>query len=133
MQGRLGIYDKYKSHDTVLDSKLTGINDQSIRIGHQGGSLQQDRMIADKRRSLKRALWYSYQGANVRKQVLNDKADIVRALINPNKLKQDYDDKIISIFYDYDYKCGDIFEWVGTNAYWLIYLQDLTILEELYG
>ena len=75
MQGRLGIYDKYKSHDTVLDSKLTGINDQSIRIGHQGGSLQQDRMIADKRRSLKRALWYSYQGASVRKQVLNDKAN----------------------------------------------------------
>ena len=25
MQGRLGIYDKYKSHDAVLDSKLTGI------------------------------------------------------------------------------------------------------------
>ena len=133
MQGRLGIYDKYKSHDTVLDSKLTGINNQSIRIGHQGGSLQQDRMIADKRRSLKRALWYSYQGADVRKQVLNDKADIVRALINPNKLKQDYDDKIISIFYDQDYKCGDIFEWVGTNTYWLIYLQDLTELAYFRG
>ena len=133
MQGRLGIYDKYKSHDTVLDSKLTGINDQSVRIGHQGGSLQQDRMIADKRRSLKRALWYSYQGADVKKQVFNDEADIVRALINPNKLKQDYDDKIISIFYDYDYKCGDIFEWVGTNTYWLIYLQDLTELAYFRG
>ena len=133
MQGRLGIYDKYKSHDTVLDSGLIGINNQSIRIGHQGGSLQQDRIIADKRRSLNRALWYSYQGANVKKQVFNDEADIVRALINPNKLKQDYDDKIISIFYDYDYKCGDIFEWVGTNTYWLIYLQDLTELAYFRG
>jgi hypothetical protein len=44
-------------------------------------------MIADKRKSLKRALWYSYQGANVRKVVENDTTDIVRALINPNKLK----------------------------------------------
>ena len=28
MQGRLGIYDKYYSHDTVLDSKLIGIENQ---------------------------------------------------------------------------------------------------------
>lgn len=87
MQGRLGIYDKYKSHENVLDSGLIGIKNQDMRLKHQGGSLQQDRMIADKRRSLKRALWYSYQGADVKKQVIDDEADIVRALINPNKLK----------------------------------------------
>ena len=39
-------------------------------MSHQGGSLQEDRMIADKRRSLKRALWHSYQGANVKKIVV---------------------------------------------------------------
>lgn len=133
MQGRLGVYDKYKSHTTVLDSKLTGIQSQNVRMGHQGGSLQQDRMIADKRRSLKRALWYSYQGANVKKLVPGDEADIVRALINPNKLKQDYDDKIISIFYDHNYGTGDVFEWVGTNTHWLIYLQDLTELAYFRG
>ena len=83
-------------------------------------------MIADKKRSLHRALYYSYQGANVRKHTLNNEADVIRALINPNKLKQDYDDKIISIFYDHEYSPGDIFEWVGTDTYWLIYLQDLT-------
>ena len=131
MQGRLGIYDKYKSHDTVLDSNLTGVQSQETRLKHQGGNSQQDRMIADKRRSLKRALWYSYQGANVKKY--EGFADVVRALINPNKLKPDYDDKIISIFYDYNYKCGDIFEWVGTNTYWLIYLQDLTELAYFRG
>ena len=69
MQGRLGIYDKYYSHDTVLDSKLVGIKNQQTRMNHHGGNLQQDRMIADKRRSLKRALFYSYQGANVKKQL----------------------------------------------------------------
>ena len=132
MQGRLGIYDKYKSHDTVLDSKLIGVKNQDIRMKHQGGNLQQQRMIADKRRSLHRALRFSYQGADVRKiDSLDD--DFVRALINPNKLKQDYDDKIISIDYDDNFKCGDVFEWGGTNTHWLIYLQDLTELAYFRG
>jgi hypothetical protein len=65
--------------------------------------------------------------------VIDDEADIVRALINPNKLKPDYDDKIISIFYDHDYGTGDVFEWVGTNTHWLIYLQDLTELAYFRG
>ena len=133
MQARLGVYDKYKSHDTVLDSNLTGIQNQNIRMSHQGGSSQQSRMIADKRRSLQRALYHSYQGADVKKLVVDDQADIVRALINPNKLKQDYDDKIISIFYDHEYGPGDVFEWVGTNTHWLIYLQDLTELAYFRG
>ena len=60
MQARLGIYDKYKSHDTVLDSELTGIQNQDKRLKHHGGSVQQDRMIADKLRSLDRAVYYSY-------------------------------------------------------------------------
>ena len=132
MQGRLGIYNKYKSHDTVLDSKLIGVKNQDIRMKHQGGNLQQQRMIADKRRALHRALRFSYQGADVRKiDSLDD--DFVRALINPNKLKQDYDDKIISIDYDDNFKCGDVFEWGGTNTHWLIYLQDLTELAYFRG
>ena len=57
----------------------------------------------------------------------------LRALINPNKLKQDYDDKIISIGFEYEFKCGDVFEWVGTNTKWLIYLQDLTELAYFRG
>ena len=133
MQGRLGVYDKYYSHDTVLDSKLVGIKGQQIRINQHGGNLQQDRMIADKRRSLKRALYYSYQGANVKKTSNGEDSDVVRALINPNKLKPDYDDKIISIFYDHGYQPGDVFEWVGTDTHWLIYLQDLTELAYFRG
>ena len=63
----------------------------------------------------------------------SDYEHAVRALINPNKIKQDYDDKVISIKYDYNFKVGDIFEWVGTNTYWLIYLQDLTELAYFRG
>lgn len=131
MQGRLGIYDKYHAN-TKMDSSIHGIQNQNTRLTYQGGSLQQDRMIADKRRSLERALWYSYQGANVRKTT-STSSESVRALINPNKLKQDYDDKIISIKYEHDFKPGDVFEWIGTNTFWLIYLQDLTELAYFRG
>lgn len=94
---------------------------------------QQDRMIRDKRKTLSRALLYSYQSAKVKK--LYDDNDTIdrRALINPNKVKQDYDEKIISIGYESNYKVGDIFQWLGTNTYWLIYLQDLTELAYFRG
>lgn len=132
MQGRLGVYDKFKSHSTVLDSNLSGIKNQEIILNHQGGSLQQDRMIADKLRTLDRAVWHSYQGADVIK-INSTSNESVRALINPNKLKQDYDDKIISIRYDHNFNTGDVFEWIGTNTFWLIYLQDLTELAYFRG
>jgi hypothetical protein len=56
------------------------------RLEVAGGTTQQERMITDKRRSLDRALIYSYQGANIR---ILDKTDDphMRCLINPDKLK----------------------------------------------
>ena len=131
MQGRLGVYDRYQEKQ-VLDTDIQGVNNQFVRLNHQGGNLQQNRMIKDKRRSLDRALVYSYQGADVRK-IDSTSDDYVRALINPNKIKQDYDDKIISVGYEHHFECGDIFEWKGTETYWLIYLQDLTELAYFRG
>ena len=131
MQGRLGVYDRYQEKQ-VLDTDIQGVNNQFVRLNHQGGNLQQNRMIKDKRRSLDRALVYSYQGADVRKTD-STSDEYVRALINPNKLKQDYDDKIISVGYEHHFECGDIFEWKGTETYWLIYLQDLTELAYFRG
>lgn len=96
----------------------------------QGGYPQQDRMIKDKYRSFQRALKYSYQGAWI--QPIG-REEQFRALINPNKVKQDYDDKIISVDYQYNLKPGDVFNWVNTNTYWLIYLQELTELAYFRG
>jgi hypothetical protein len=80
---------------------------------------------------------YSYQGAYVKKyypDYMNDfQAETTRALINRNKLSQDYDDKIISIGFEEEFKVGDIFEWVDTNTYWLIYLQETTELAYFRG
>lgn len=118
-----------------------GVVDMYQRLRQAGGRMQQERMIRDKRRSLDKAVLYSYQGAFVKKyfpieenidEMLRNQPP-VRALINPDKVKQDYDDKIISIGYEHGYQPGDVFEWVNTNTYWLIYLQDKTELAYFRG
>ena len=129
MKGRLGVYEKPSSQNA---HQIEGIVDQDKRLQQHGGNAQQERMIRDKRRSLDSALKFSYQGADVLR-VDAENREPVRALINSNKLKQDYDDKIISIGYENNFKCGDVFKWMGTNTYWLIYLQDLTELAYFRG
>ena len=112
-------------------SQMQGIRNMAHRLDSAGGFNQQKRMIADKLGSLKKALKYSYQAAWVERVTpSNDflEEHPVKALINPNKLKPDYDDKIISVEFEHEYQCGDVFEWKNTDTYWLIYLQDLTEL-----
>lgn len=111
------------------------------RFEWQGGVRQEDRMIKDKLRTLQRALKYSYQGCTIEmvqphSMVLDADPNAidtemsvfqpVRALINPDKVKQDYDDKIISIEYRHGYGPGDVFEWKKTNTHWIIYTQEIT-------
>lgn len=130
--GRNIVQDEQKDGTTI-----EALESQRMRLRAMGGDAQQERMIYDKRKALDRALLYSYQGANVRlfreenEEMLD--APVLRALINPNKLKQDYDDKIISIAYEAGFKSGDVFEWLGTGTHWLIYLQDLTELAYFRG
>ena len=66
-------------------------------------------MIKDKRWSLDHAVKYSYQGAIIRHTDAVDKEE-APALINPDKTKQNYDDKIVSVGYEYRYKPGDVFD-----------------------
>lgn len=110
--------------------KPYGLKNMATRLDYRGGFPQQDRMIRDKRKSMDRATLYSYQGAQVKE--VNGMV-IAPALINPNKLKQDYDDKVISIGFEYNYQPGTVFEWVNTGTKWLVYLQDLTELAYFRG
>lgn len=112
------------------------------RLQWQGGVRQEDRMIKGKQQTLQRVLLYSYQAASVQltqsyKEPLSvdpttgtpipqEGTKEVRALINPDKVKQDYDDKILSIDYEHGYRPGDVFEWKKTNTHWLIYTQEIT-------
>ena len=108
------------------------------RLQYQGGN-QQQRFIKDKLTSLRRALLYSYQAATA---ILKDNKQF-RCLINPDKNKPAYDNKILSIPYEdvclnqprvgrysqgqtkIDIKMGDVFTWKETNTHWLVYLQAL--------
>ena len=114
------------------NSQFQGINLMSKRLSLRGGFPQQNRMIKDKRWTLDHAVKYSYQGAKIRHTEWEDKEE-APALINPDKTKQSYDDKIVSVGYEYNYKPGDVFDWVNTESKWIIYLQDLTELAYFRG
>ena len=135
-QMNMGSLPEHPAEFRPYMSQMQGIRNMAHRLDAAGGFNQQKRMIADKLGSLRKALKYSYQAAWVKRVApSNDFLEIhpVRALINPNKLKQDYDDKIISVEFDHDFKAGDVFEWRNTDTFWLIYLQDLTELAYFRG
>lgn len=118
---------------------MSGLEDLKTRLDYVGGKNQQTRMIEDKLKSLKKALLYSYQAATA---ILADGRQF-RCLINPDKLKNDYDNKIISIPFEdiclnkdrvgktsegieeIGLKAGDVFTWAETESDWIVYLQRL--------
>ena len=135
MEARLGVYEKPPYQGL---SAAEGVDEQSTRLCAAGGHRQQERMIQAKRKSLDRALFNSYQAAEI--SPVGCPYMRQRALMNPNVLKPDYDDKIVSVGYEHNYKPGDVFQWHrrkqdGTvdTSYWLIYLQDLTELAYFKG
>lgn len=137
MNNRLGNQDLPRFKPDTVD----GANDMAKKLLAHGGFPQQDRMIRDKRRSLDKAVLYSYQGALIKKHYYDfdptmegvKEAPPVRALINPDKLKDDYDEKIVSVGFEHGFTVGDVFEWCNTKSHWLIYLQDMTELAYFKG
>lgn len=117
---------------------MSGLDNLNNRLNYRGGVKQHNRMVNGKLEALKRALLYSYQAATA---ILADGREF-RCLINPDKLKVNYDDKIISIPFDdiclnntdketrgkvevIGMKTGDVFTWKETNTNWIVYLQRL--------
>ena len=135
MEARLGVYEKAPYQPP---GATEGIDNQSAHLRAEGGHRQQERMIQAKRKSFDRATFNSYQAAEI--SPVNESIKRHRALINANQTKPDYDDKILSVGYEYNYKPGDVFQWhrkmlngVVDTSYWLIYLQDLTELAYFKG
>ena len=75
---------------------MSALDNLKTRLQFNGGIIAEGRMQEGKLKSLKKALLYSYQAATA---ILQD-GRMFRCLINPDKLKNDYDDKIISIPYE---------------------------------
>jgi len=99
---------------------LENLELMKMRARAASNDRQHNRMIVNKQRSFHRALLYSYQAAWVKKD--NDSsAEWVRALMNPDKVKFDYDEKIISIDWEHNFRPGDTFEWgKNTDSHWMV-------------
>lgn len=90
------------------------------------------RIVKGKLLSFYDALNNSYQAEWI---ILNDTEDKTnkeryRCLINPDKLKDDYDKKIISADFCLGLKEGDVFYWERTKTHWMVTLQHIE--EEAY-
>lgn len=127
----VSLMDDLSPSDYVKNS-LDGIQRMATELDYQGGFPQQHRMIYDKYRSFQKALLHSYQAAIIKK-VSAEPTPPIRALINPNKLKMDYDEKVVSVGFEHGYKVGDVFQWLSSSTYWLIYLQELSELAYFRG
>lgn len=115
------------------------LDDLKRRLNYRGGSDQKVRMRKDKLHSLEGSLNYSYQAETLR---LSDGREF-KCLINPSKLTENYDWKVLSIPFcgiavntktgekeKINIKCGDVFTWVENKTHWIVYLRHLE--EEAY-
>lgn len=135
---------------TRYEGGSSSLNIMQERLRRHGGADQWTRMRDDKLRSLMRALYSSYQ-SSVIKFDNDDREYEFRCLINHDKLKVEYEDKIVSIPFaeipengieivdtgtpneddntKYRVKSGDTFVWLSGNenyipdSHWMIYLQ----------
>ena len=106
------------------------------RIAYHGSNVQET-YEKDKLRSLKSALKYSYQSEDI---LLEDGREF-KCLINPDKLKENYDEKMLSIPFEdiclnkerigktsagiepIGLKAGDVVQWKKNGSYWLVYMR----------
>jgi len=106
MAKRMGVTDLPHYYPDTVE----GANEIAKSLMIHGGFPQQERMIRDKRKSLDKATLYSYQAVLI-KRCLPEDAELmegdnnlpVRALINPDKTKFDYDNKILSVGFEHGY------------------------------
>jgi hypothetical protein len=117
---------------------MSGLENLKTRVKYYGVTVE-DRFNTDKLRTLKKALFNSYQAETI---VLADGREF-KCLINRNKLEKDYDDRYISIPFEdiclnaerlgktfegqqkIGLKPGDVFKWKENNSYWITYLPKL--------
>jgi len=111
--------------------RMSGFERMKTRISARGESVD-DRLVKDKFKSFQSALDRSYQAEWI--TLLDEQGQKTdkrwRCLINPSRLTEQFDKKVISIDYAAGMKEGDVFYWDRTGMYWLINLQQHT--EEAY-
>lgn len=108
----------------------SGLELMKKRLSYQGYDTADGRNVSGKYKSFLAALKESYQAEWITLNKDTDKEQKYRCLINPSRLTEDFDKKVISIDYDSGVREGTVFWWDRTQMYWMINLQQHT--EEAY-
>ena len=109
---------------------MSGLDRMKQRASYNGYDTHDNFNVTGKYKSFTSALRNSYQAEWVTLNEGGENESRWRCLINPDKLKEDYDQKEISIDFESGIKNGDVFYWDRTETHWLVYLQDYN--EEAY-
>lgn len=139
---------------------MSALDNMRKRLNYSGGANQQSRMIADKLRSLKKALLYAYQSGTLTVDNPNYNKDAeegsieslpkleFRCLMNPDKITFDTDKKMLSVPFkdiclntervgtttegivDIPVKCGTVFKYTW-NKTETYWIVTLQYLDEL--
>lgn len=101
-----------------------------MRVNYTGYDTADGRNVSGKYKSFKAALKNSYQAEwiTLNKDTENERR--WRCLINPSRLTEQFDKKVISIDFESGVDEGTVFYWDRTKRYWIINLQQHT--EEAY-
>lgn len=103
---------------------MSGLDRMKKRMEWEGGATSDGRNVKGKLLSFNSALWNSYQAEWITlDSEEGENKTRYRCLINPDKLKENYDQKEISIDFSAGLQEGQTFYWERTNTHWLVYLQ----------
>jgi hypothetical protein len=100
------------------------------RAGWKGYDINDNHSVSSKYKSFQDALKRSYQAEYITLNEGTDKEAKWRCLINPSRLTEQFDKKVISIDFESEVREGTIFYWDRTKEHWIINLQQHT--EEAY-
>ena len=100
------------------------------RLKYEGYDAADGRNVSGKYKSFKAALKNSYQAEWITLNKGKDTEARWRCLINPSRLTENFDKKVLSIDFDSGVVEGTVFWWDRTNRYWIVNLQQHT--EEAY-
>ena len=108
----------------------SGYDRMKMRAGWKGYDTLDGRNVSGKYKSFKAALQNSYQAEWITMGKGTESEARWRCLINPSRLTENFDKKVISIDFDSGMQEGAVFYWDRTQKYWIVNLQQHT--EEAY-
>ena len=100
------------------------------RLRYEGYDAADGRNVTGKYKSFKAALRDSYQAEWITLNKGTDTEARWRCLINPSRLTENFDKKVLSIDFESGVQEGTVFYWDRTKRYWIVNLQQHT--EEAY-